>query len=362
MNKKPLILGIETSCDETAAAVVSTDGQICANIIASQIDDHARHGGVVPEVAARAHLTLIDEVIEKALAEAGIRMGDISAVAATGGPGLIGGVLVGTVTAKAIALGGDIPFYGVNHLEGHALTARLTGNVPFPYLMLLVSGGHTQLLAVRGPGDYIRYGTTLDDAAGEAFDKSAQILGLGMPGGPRIEAAARNGNDQAFVLPRPLENKPGCHFSFSGMKTAIRTAYHNDIAPLPEGEERNASVADLAASLERAIADSLGSRSERAMRRFAEDHDVARPAFVVAGGVGANAKVRSRLEEVAEKRGFAFHAPPPGLCTDNAVMIAWAAIERQKAGDAGDELDFTPRPRWPLDPDAVPPAGRGVRT
>jgi N6-L-threonylcarbamoyladenine synthase len=323
-----MFLGIETSCDETAAAVVSTDGQICANIIASQIDDHARHGGVVPEVAARAHLTLIDEVIEKALAEAGIRMGDISAVAATGGPGLIGGVLVGTVTAKAIALGGDIPFYGVNHLEGHALTARLTGNVPFPYLMLLVSGGHTQLLAVRGPGDYIRYGTTLDDAAGEAFDKSAQILGLGMPGGPRIEAAARNGNDQAFVLPRPLENKPGCHFSFSGMKTAIRTAYHN----------------------------------ERAMRRFAEDHDVARPAFVVAGGVGANAKVRSRLEEVAEKRGFAFHAPPPGLCTDNAVMIAWAAIERQKAGDAGDELDFTPRPRWPLDPDAVPPAGRGVRT
>jgi N6-L-threonylcarbamoyladenine synthase len=361
MSGAEMFLGIETSCDETAAAVVSSDGQIRANIIASQIDDHARHGGVVPEVAARAHLSLIDGVIEKALAEAGIGMREISAVAATGGPGLIGGVLVGTVAAKAIALGRDIPFYGVNHLEGHALTARLTGDVQFPYLMLLVSGGHTQLLAVRGPGDYIRYGTTLDDAAGEAFDKSAQILGLGMPGGPRIEAAARSGNDQAFVLPRPLENKPGCHFSFSGMKTAIRTAFLNDIDPLPEGEERKASIADLAASLERAIADSLGNRSERAMRRFAEDHDVINPVFVVAGGVGANAKVRSRLEEVAKKQGFVFHAPPPKLCTDNAVMIAWAAIERQKAGDTGDELDFAPRPRWPLDPDAVSPAGRGVR-
>ncbi|XDZ65328.1 tRNA (adenosine(37)-N6)-threonylcarbamoyltransferase complex transferase subunit TsaD [Alphaproteobacteria bacterium LSUCC0684] len=356
-----MFLGIETSCDETAAAVVSSDGKIYSNIIASQIDDHARHGGVVPEVAARAHLTLIDKVVEDALSEAGIGMDEIQAVAATGGPGLIGGVLVGTMAAKAISLGCDIPFFAINHLEGHALTARLTAGVPFPYLMLLVSGGHTQLLAVKGPGKYVRYGTTLDDAAGEAFDKSAQILGLGMPGGPKIELAARSGNDRAFSLPRPLENKPGCHFSFSGMKTAIRTAYLKYIEPLPHGEEREAKVADLAASLERAIAESLSSRSERAMRQFSREHRVMNPAFVVAGGVGANAKVRARLQEVAEKHEFTFHAPPPKLCTDNAVMIAWAAIERQKAGDRGDALTFTPRPRWPLDPDAVSPAGRGVR-
>lgn len=357
-----LVLGIETSCDETAAAVVSRDGTIHANIIASQVEEHSRYGGVVPEVAARAHLGLIDTVIKSALEEAGVSMADLDAVAATTGPGLIGGVLVGAVAAKAIALGCNIPFYAINHLEGHALSARLTEQVQFPYLLLLVSGGHTQLLEVTAPGQYSRYGTTMDDAAGEAFDKSAKVMGLGMPGGPAIEKAAMAGDASAFDLPRPLKGKPGCHFSFSGMKTAVATAYEKRIAPLEDNGERQQAIADLAASLQAAIAESLASRSRRAMQQFRASHPgLDAPDFVVAGGVAANHQIRTALENAASDEGFAFHAPPVKLCTDNAVMIAWAAIERDQAGLPADGLDIEPRPRWPLDPDAAPPPGRGVR-
>ncbi|MCE2517872.1 MAG: tRNA (adenosine(37)-N6)-threonylcarbamoyltransferase complex transferase subunit TsaD [Alphaproteobacteria bacterium] len=379
MSARPeLILGIETSCDETAAAVVTTDGQILSNVIASQFDDHRAHGGVVPEVAARAHLSQIDTVIHRAMGEAGADYASLAAVAATGGPGLIGGVLVGTVTAKAIAAARQVPYFAVNHLEGHALTARLTslenGGISYPYLLLLVSGGHTQLLAVSGPGQYRRYGTTLDDAAGEAFDKSAKILGLDLPGGPRIEALAKTGDDAAFDLPRPLAHKPGCHFSFSGLKTAVRTAHQDVIAPLTDAAAIAQKKADLAASLEKAIADSLTSRSRNAMRRFRDDHGgmantsgfvtpgFVTPGFVLAGGVGANQRIRSSLMELSAQEGFAFNVPPVHLCTDNAVMIAWAAAERMAAGLPADDLDFAPRPRWPLDPDAAPPPGRGVKT
>ena len=359
------ILGIETSCDETAAAVVTTDGQILSNVIASQIDDHAEHGGVVPEVAARAHLTQIDTVIARAMDEADCSYSDLTAVAATGGPGLIGGVLVGTVTAKAIASSCAVPYFAINHLEGHALTARLTaldeGGINYPYLLLLVSGGHSQLLAVSAPGVYRRYGTTMDDAAGEAFDKSAKILGLGLPGGPKIEALARQGDAASYDLPRPLKNKPGCHFSFSGLKTAVLTAYQKTIEPLQDQPIIDQKKADLAASLQAAVAETLTSRSRNAMDQFLSDHDVTAPCFVVAGGVAANQLIRQMLTDLADAKGFQFNAPPIGLCTDNAVMIAWAAAERIKAGLPADGLDFAPRPRWPLDPDASPPPGRGVR-
>jgi len=357
------ILGIETSCDETAAAVVTRDGVIRSNIIASQIDDHRQHGGVVPEVAARAHLSQIDHVIRRAMDEADLKFSDLCAVAATGGPGLIGGVLVGTVTAKAIASSCGIDYFAINHLEGHALTARLTaldqGGIAYPYLLLLVSGGHTQLLAVVGPGSYRRYGTTMDDAAGEAFDKSAKILGLDLPGGPKLEALAKDGNPKAYDLPRPLMHKPGCHFSFSGLKTAVLTTYQQAIAPHGDDPQQKA---DLAASLQVAVAESLVSRSRNALRQFKSDYpDMTFPAFVVAGGVAANRLIRQNLEDLAAREGFLFNAPPIGLCTDNAVMIAWAAAERMAAGLAPDALDFAPRPRWSLDPDASPPPGRGVR-
>ena len=356
-------LGIETSCDETAAAVVDGNGKIHANVIASQVSDHSQYGGVVPEVAARAHLTLIDGVIRSALDEAGIGMKDLTAVAATGGPGLIGGVLVGTVAAKAIALGCDIPFHAVTHLEGHALSARLTEDVGFPYLLLLVSGGHTQLLEVSAPGEYCRYGTTMDDAAGEAFDKSAKVMGLGMPGGPAIEEIARHGDASRFDLPRPLVGKPGCHFSFSGLKTAVATAFEKTIAPMDDGAERQQAIADLAAALQMAIADSLSNRSLKAMERFNNTFaDHRSPDFVVAGGVAANGLVRQKLEAASGKAGFTFHAPPVKLCTDNAAMIAWAAIERHHVGLEPASLDFNPRPRWPLDSHAEPPPGRGVRS
>ncbi|CAI8421364.1 MAG: tRNA (adenosine(37)-N6)-threonylcarbamoyltransferase complex transferase subunit TsaD [SAR116 cluster bacterium MED-G04] len=356
------ILGIETSCDETAAAIVGSDGAIRANIVASQISEHQRHGGVVPEVAARAHLSQIGRVIDEAFATAGMDMTGISAVAATGGPGLIGGVLVGAVAAKAMAFGQGVPFYAINHLEGHALSARLTEGVEFPFLLLLVSGGHTQLLEVVSPGQYHRLGTTLDDAAGEAFDKSAKVMGLGMPGGPAIESAAAMGDDRAVTLPRPLAGKPGCHFSFSGMKTAVLTAWRGAIADLPEGHERQARIADLAASLQRAVGDSLAGQSAKAMAMFRERHPhQQQPGFVVAGGVAANRTIRSMLAQKADENGFGFFAPPPQLCTDNAAMIAWAAMERRNAGLPADGLDFEPRPRWPLDPEAAPPPGRNNR-
>ena len=351
MNDPFLMLGIESSCDETAAALVTSEGAILASEIASQMEVHAAHGGVVPEIAARAHLDAIDVVIGRAMETAGVAMGDLDGVAATGGPGLIGGVVVGTVAAKAIATARGIPYYAVNHLEGHALSPRLVDRVGFPYLLLLVSGGHTQILAVHGPGVYERYGTTMDDAAGEAFDKSAKIMGLGYPGGPAIERAAADGNAALVQLPRPLRGADHCHFSFSGLKTAVATRF----AAIEAGGGE-AGISDLAAALQAAIADCLADRAKRAMARFAETHGPA--TLVIAGGVAANRAIFARLETEAGKAGFALSVPPAWLCTDNAAMIAWAALERR---DRPDELDFEPRPRWPLDPEAPPPPGRGVR-
>lgn len=344
-----LMLGIESSCDETAAALVRADGSILASEIASQMEVHAAHGGVVPEIAARAHLDAIDSVITAALDRAGVTMSDIDGVAATGGPGLIGGVVVGTVAAKAIATARGLPYYAVNHLEGHALSPRLVAPVGFPYLLLLVSGGHTQLLAVHGPGRYERYGTTMDDAAGEAFDKSAKIMGLGYPGGPAIERAAATGDPRQIRLPRPLKGADHCHFSFSGLKTAVATRF----AALADD---GSGIPDLAAALQAAIADCLADRARRAMARFAGAQGPA--TLVIAGGVAANRAIFARLQTEADAAGFGLSVPPAWLCTDNAAMIAWAAIERRQAPDG---LDFAPRPRWPLDPDAAPPPGRGVR-
>ncbi|MGB0181541.1 MAG: tRNA (adenosine(37)-N6)-threonylcarbamoyltransferase complex transferase subunit TsaD [Candidatus Puniceispirillales bacterium] len=336
-----LILGIETSCDETAAAIIGDDGHIYANQISSQISVHQRHGGVVPEIAARAHIDQIRTVIEAALAEAQIEAHQLNAIAATAGPGLIGGVLVGTVVAKAMAAALSIPYYAVNHLEGHALTARLTNQVRFPYLLLLVSGGHTQILAVEGPAKYRLYGATLDDAAGEAFDKSAKALGLPMPGGPNIEALAKSGDATAFDLPRPMIRKPGCDLSFSGLKTAVIQAW--------DGAGKDAArKPDLAAALQQAVCDCLCERSRAAMQAFKNDYDVASPDFVVAGGVAANQTIRDGIKHLSAKEGFAFHAPPVNLCTDNAVMIAWVAAEYQHAGLAPSLRDFAPLPRWPL--------------
>ena len=350
MRKPFTMLGIESSCDETAAAVVREDGAVLASEIASQMDIHARHGGVVPEIAARAHLDSIDQVIAAALKTADVRLDDIDGIAATGGPGLIGGVVVGTVTAKAIATARQLPYYAVNHLEGHALSARLVARVEFPYLLLLVSGGHTQLLAVHAPGIYERYGTTMDDAAGEAFDKSAKIMGLGYPGGPAIEGLAATGDATAIALPRPLKGAAHCHFSFSGLKTALATRHATS-----DKNDQHAQ-ANLAAALQAAIADCLADRAGRAMTRFAEAHGPT--TLVIAGGVAANRAIFEKLSGAADAAGFAISVPPAWLCTDNAAMIAWAAIERR---DRPDGLDFAPRPRWPLDPQAAPPPGRGVR-
>jgi N6-L-threonylcarbamoyladenine synthase len=356
-----LVLGIETSCDETAAAVVSDAAdpaaRIRANIVLSQLAEHRPYGGIVPEVAARAHLDHLDGLIARALDAAGIGFGDLDAVAATGGPGLIGGVFVGVMEAKAIALARRIPFIAVNHLEGHALTIRLVEDADFPYLLLLVSGGHCQLLAVEGVGRYRRLGTTIDDAAGEAFDKGAKLLGLGFPGGPAIERAARSGDAKRFPLPRPMKGRAGCDFSFSGLKTALRQTVEERIAH--HGALMPEEVADLAASLQAAIGDSLVDRTAHAARLFRRRWPAGRR-LVVAGGVASNTALRFRLAELAAEHGLAFAAPPPPLCTDNGAMIAWAGLERLKLGLV-DGLDFAPRPRWPLDPAAAPAIGAGVK-
>jgi N6-L-threonylcarbamoyladenine synthase len=345
------MLGIETSCDETAVAVVEASddprqplGHIRANVVYSQLGEHRRFGGVVPEIAARAHLERIDGLVTQALDEAGLGFADLDGVAATGGPGLIGGVMVGLMTAKAIAFAHDKPLIAVNHLEGHALSVRLTEDVAFPYLLLLVSGGHCQLLAVRGPGDYTRLGTTIDDAVGECFDKTAKLLGLGFPGGPAIERAAAGGNAQRFALPRPMWRKPGCDFSFSGLKTAVRQTIEK--LPVQDGgDSRGGDVADLCASFQRTVGDVLADRCANALRAHPTD------TLVVAGGVAANLYLRRRLEEVARQHGARLVAPPVKLCTDNGAMIAWAGIERLRLGRV-DDLAFAPRPRWPLDPAA----------
>jgi N6-L-threonylcarbamoyladenine synthase len=345
-----MVLGIETSCDETCAAIVVTtpDGsKILSNQIRTQSTEHAPFGGVVPEIAARAHLDHLDSVIDRALAEADATLGEIDGVAAAAGPGLIGGLIVGTMMAKGIAWGAGKPFIAVNHLEAHALTARLTNQVDFPYLLLLVSGGHCQLLVCAGVGVYKRFGTTLDDAAGEAFDKTAKLIGLGYPGGPAIEQAAHSGEAYRFVLPRPLRGRPGCDFSFSGLKTAVRqiAAEQGGLSP------RDRS--DLAASIELAICDSLIDRTANAIGLFRRHHPEG-TTLVAAGGVAANGQLRRRLAALARRAGLRFIAPPPTLCTDNAAMIAWAGIERLRFGLV-DGLDTAPRPRWPLDP-CVPTA------
>ncbi len=339
-----IVLGIETSCDETAAAVVALEGSVPvvrSNLVRAQIALHEPYGGVVPEIAARAHLGLLDRLISRALAEAGVGLTEIDGIAAAAGPGLIGGLVVGTTMGKAIAWAARKPFLAVNHLEGHALSVRLTEGVPFPYLLLLVSGGHSQLLVCSAVGGYTRLGTTLDDAAGEAFDKTAKLLGLGYPGGPAIERAAREGDPRRFSLPRPMRGRPGCDFSFSGLKTAVREI----VARRPNLGPRD--VADLAAAIELAISDVLAERTGRAIRIFCERHPEGR-ALVAAGGVAANQRLRRRLSALAEDCGLDFVAPAPAICTDNAAMIAWAGIERLRLGFV-DALDAAARPRWPLD-------------
>jgi len=341
---KPLtILGIETSCDETAAAVVRGSipgpGEILSNIVFSQTDAHAPYGGVVPEIASRAHLEILDDTIQRALDEAKIGIAGLDGIAATAGPGLIGGVMVGLTTAKALALGARKPLLAVNHLMGHALTARLTHGVGFPYLLLLVSGGHCQLLGVGGAEDIRLYGTTIDDAVGEAFDKTAKILGLPYPGGPAVEQAAKNGNPRAYDLPRPLLNRRDesrADFSFSGLKTAIRQLARDRI-----------SVEDASASFQAAVIDILRDRSRLAMKMFRRDFPGANT-FVVAGGVAANQAIRTALARLCKEEGFVTRIPPPRLCTDNAAMIAWAGVERLTENARGSALSVSPRARWPL--------------
>ncbi|MBI3418815.1 MAG: tRNA (adenosine(37)-N6)-threonylcarbamoyltransferase complex transferase subunit TsaD [Proteobacteria bacterium] len=335
-----IVLGLETSCDETAAALVNAERQILAEALLSQTEDHRRFGGVVPEIAARSHLAHLDSLIEKVFAQSRLRFDEVDAIAATCGPGLIGGVMVGAMTAKAFALALSKPFLAVNHLEAHALTPRLTDNVEFPYLLLLVSGGHCQLLAVEDVGRYRLYGTTLDDAAGEAFDKVAKLLDLGFPGGPAIEKAAQTGNAKRFDLPQPMVGRKGFDFSFSGLKTSVRHLVHGMPGLTPQDK------ADVAASFQRVVCACLADRTKRAMAQFKKDFPQG-TTLVVAGGVAANGALRKTLSDSAAQAGLNFCAPPPALCTDNAVMVAWAGIEKLRLGFI-DSLDFAPKPRWPL--------------
>jgi N6-L-threonylcarbamoyladenine synthase len=339
-----LVLGIETSCDETAAAVVRLGaagrGHVRASVVASQVAVHAPYGGVVPEVAARAHVELVDPVVRQALAEAGVSLDEVAGVAATAGPGLVGAVMVGLSFAKGIALAGGLPLIAVNHLEGHAVSARLDAELDYPFLLLLVSGGHCQLLEVAGIGACRRLGSTIDDAAGEAFDKIAKTLGLPYPGGPALERLAENGDADRFPLPRALLGRRDCDFSFSGLKTAAARIALN----LTTDQERR----DLAAAVQAAIARQLAERSARAMLVYAAQNAAQHRRFVVAGGVAANRTVRASLEAVAAAHGFSFAAPPLRYCTDNAAMIALAGAERLAAGLTSD-LAAIARPRWPLD-------------
>lgn len=342
----PLILGLESSCDETAAALVRGDRTILSHKLAGQEAHHAPFGGVVPEIAARAHVEVLGPLVEAALAEAGVALADVDAIAATAGPGLIGGVMVGLVTGKALALSAGKPLVAVNHLEGHALSPRLADpDLQFPYLLLLVSGGHCQLLLVEGVGAYRRLATTIDDAAGEAFDKTAKLLGLGFPGGPAVERAAADGDPRAVPLPRPLVGSGEPHFSFAGLKSAVLRARDAGIQATP----------DIAASFQQAVVDCLVDRTRRALGRIAPP-----TALVVAGGVAANRAVRAALEQVAAEHRLRFVAPPLWLCTDNAAMIAWAGAERFQAG-LTDALDVPARARWPLDPEGERVRGAGVK-
>jgi N6-L-threonylcarbamoyladenine synthase len=334
-----LVLGIETSCDETAVALVKEDQTILINLVSSQIKDHEPYGGVVPEVAARAHLNMLDHLIQQALAQTQVSWKDIDGIAATTGPGLIGGVIVGTMMAKALAAYHHKPFLAINHLEGHALTARLTYPLSFPYLLLLASGGHCQLLLVENVGHYELLGQTLDDAAGEAFDKTAKLLGLPYPGGPSLEKAALQGNPFRFSFPKPLCHKPGCDFSFSGLKTAVRQHVQTLHHPLSSHD-----ISDIAASFQYTVAEVLVNRCHHALM-LVKNKNVSH--LVVAGGVAANQYIRQHLLTLSQTHGVTFIAPPLSLCTDNAAMIAWVGIEKLRLSQI-DSLDFAPRPRWPL--------------
>ena len=345
---KALILGIESSCDETAASVLArgADGSltVMSSIIASQDAEHAPYGGVVPEIAARAHMLKLDSIIERAVSAAKVDYSEISAIAATSGPGLIGGVIAGLMSAKGLAISLDIPLIAVNHLEGHALSPRLAGACEFPYMLLLISGGHTQLLSVKGLGEYKRLGSTVDDAAGEAFDKTAKVMGLGFPGGPNVERAAKSGDPKAVKLPRPFYGKDHADFSFAGLKTAVARAYEAS-AKTPKAK------ADIAASFQQTVCEVLSERTGRAMALYRKDIGAAPDSaqrFVVAGGVAANSQIRSALDTLCAAQNFTLLAPPLKFCTDNAAMIALAGAEHYVRGNFA-EMDVRARPRWPLD-------------
>ena len=348
-----LVLGIETTCDETAAAVVERlgdgSGRILSNIVRSQTEEHARFGGVVPEIAARAHVDVLDRLVGRAMTDAGVGFAQLSAVAAAAGPGLIGGVIVGLTTAKAIAMVHDTPLIAVNHLEAHALTPRLTGALAFPYCLFLASGGHTQIVAVLGVGNYVRLGTTVDDAMGEAFDKVAKMLGLPYPGGPEVERAASLGDVRRFAFPRPMLGRPDANFSLSGLKTAVR----NEALKLDPIEPQD--IRDLCAGFQAAVLESTADRLSVGLRLFHEQFGPP-SALVAAGGVAANQAIRSALQDVAAKAGTTLIVPPPELCTDNGAMIAWAGAERLALGLV-DTMDAAPRARWLLDANATAPAG-----
>lgn len=343
MTKPRIVLGIESSCDETAVALVRDDRRILSQALATQRDEHAPYGGVVPEIAARTHLTHIDRLYTRALSDAGLTLAEVDAIAATAGPGLIGGVMVGLMFGKALAAAAQKPFIAVNHLEGHALTVRLTHGVEFPYFLLLISGGHCQQLVVRGVGDYVRLGTTKDDALGEAFDKCAKMLGLPYPGGPALEQAALRGNPRAYALPRPLMGTEGCDFSFSGLKTAVRLTIEKEVARA--GGLNDAIIADVAASFQHAVVDVLHDRVHRALTLAGCNYPIT--ALAVAGGVAANQTIGAGLQSLAAAHAMPLVVAPPALCTDNAVMIAWAGVERLQRGLV-DSLDIAPRARWPL--------------
>ncbi len=355
------LLGLESSCDDTAAAVVRHRPgelpQILSSVVAGQTDLHADFGGVVPEIAARAHAEKLDICVEQALLQANLHLKDLDGIAVTAGPGLIGGVVAGVMCAKGLAAGSGLPLIGVNHLAGHALTPRLTDQATFPYLMLLVSGGHCQFLIAKGPEAFQRLGGTIDDAPGEAFDKTAKLLGLPQPGGPSVEAEARQGDPQRFRFPRPLLDRPGCDMSFSGLKTALLRERDRLIAE--HGGLRRRDRADLCAGFQAAVADVLAEKSRRALAEYLTLKPSA-PILAVAGGVAANMTIRSALETVCTQAGAAFLAPPLALCTDNAAMIAWAGIERMRAG-ACDDMTLQARPRWPLDQKAPAMLGSGKK-
>jgi N6-L-threonylcarbamoyladenine synthase len=348
-----LVLGIETTCDETAAAVVEHQadggGKILSDVVRSQTDEHARFGGVVPEIAARAHIDLLDGIVDRAMKDASVGYDQLSAVAAAAGPGLIGGVIVGLTTAKAIAMVHDTPLIAVNHLEAHALTPRLTCALAFPYCLFLASGGHTQIVAVVGVGNYVRLGTTVDDAMGEAFDKVAKMLSLPYPGGPQVELAAAGGDAKRFALPRPMLGRTDANFSLSGLKTAVRNEASR-ITPLGQQD-----IADLCASFQAAVLESTADRLTVGLKLFREQFGPPR-ALVAAGGVAANKAIRGALQDVAAKAETTLIIPPPALCTDNGAMIAWAGAERLALG-LTDSMESPPRARWLLDANAKAPAG-----